>query len=461
VISRRWPTHGLLCAIAAALAIPLLPVVAPADDEALPQRLTLENAIALAYRNHPARLAEQARVGASRERIGEARSSLLPRVTGTAQYLRSTDNGIGPTVYWGASGVPRMPSTGEGKDNALSLADSFNNYLGSISAYQYLFDFGRHWGAIEQRTAESDAENARAQLIDLDLAYAVSRAYYELFAAREIVLVYEKAVAQREEHLHEADVKARVGLKPEIDVYTAKSELARAQMNLADARNNAVTVKVRLDNAMGIGMDAPDYELADPLAREPVAETLGPFVDTAFSMRPDLQMLQQDARAIGAEIKEYQSDYLPTIGASVGFDARGQTTDATRNAYAGVVIDWPIFNGFLTDHQVSEANLRREEIRHSIDDLRQQVYLQVKSAFLDWRAADTRIDKAEQTLTASRAELDLAQERYRTGLGSIIELIDAQRRYTADRAAEVSALADFFTAKAGLVRSVGGKLPTS
>jgi outer membrane protein len=87
--------------------------------------------------------------------------------------------------------------------------------------------------------------------------------------------------------------------------------------------------------------------------------------------------------------------------------------------------------------------------------------MQVKSAFLDWHAADTRIVKAEQTLAASRAELDLAQERYQTGLGSIIELIDAQRRYTADRAASVQALADFSTAKAALARSVGGTWPAT
>jgi outer membrane protein len=441
-----------------ALTTCLAPRVRAEASPVLPRRLTLEKAVALAFGNHPARLAEQARVGASRERIGEARSGLFPQVTGTAEYIRSTDNGIGNTVYLGATGVPRMPSTGERTN---SLADTFNNYLGSLTAYQYLLDFGRHWGIVAQRSAEADAEKAHARLVDLDLTYAVSKAYYDLVAAREIVQVYEKAVAQRREHLHDAEVKAKAGLKPEIDVYTAKSELARAELNLADAQNGAATAKVRLDNTMGIGIGAPDYDLADTLTREPVADALDPFVDVAFATRPDLKMLEDDARAVGAEIKEYKSDYLPTIGGATGIDTRGQDTDPAGNGYVGLVIEWPLFNGFLTDHQVSEAKFRLDEIRHSIDDLRQQVYLQVKSAFLDWHAADTRIVKAEQTLAASRAELDLAQERYQTGLGSIIELIDAQRRYTTDRAASVQALADFSTAKAALARSVGGTWPAT
>jgi outer membrane protein len=331
-----------------------------------------------------------------------------------------------------------------------------------LSAFQYLLDFGRRWGIVEQRNAEADAERARSKLVDLDLAYGVSRAYYDLVAAREIVNVYEQAVAQRQEHLHDAEVKSKAGLKPEIDVYTAKSELARAELDLVDARNAAATTKIRLDNTMGLGSGAPDYELADTLTREPVPDSFDPFLQAAMSDRPDLRMLQDDARAAEAEVRQYHSDYFPSVSAAVGVDVRGQDTDPARNGYAGLVIQWPIFNGFLTDHEVAEAKLKLDEVRHSTDDLRQQVYLQVKSAFLDWHAADKRIVKAEQTLDASRVELKLAQERYQTGLGNIIELTDAQRRYTADGAAAIKALADSSIAKAALLRAVGGAaLPTS
>ncbi|MBP1778546.1 MAG: outer rane efflux protein, partial [candidate division NC10 bacterium] len=95
----------------------------------------------------------------------------------------------------------------------------------------------------------------------------------------------------------------------------------------------------------------------------------------------------------------------------------------------------------------------------AIQDLRQRIFLQVKSAYLDWEASLQRIHRAEQTVAASRGELDLAEKRYEAGLGSIIELTDAQRRFTEDEAGYINALADFSIAKAALTRDTGAGPP--
>ena len=177
--------------------------------------------------------------------------------------------------------------------------------------------------------------------------------------------MFEKAVVQRTEHLREAQVKAKAGLKPDIDVYTAQSDLARAQLQLVDARNAAATAKVALDNAMGLGEHAPDYRQSDQLTYEQITDTVGrAHLERAFAQRPDLKMLLDEARAAGAEIKQYRSDYLPRVGGVAGYNVRGQDATPGNNFYAGLVVTWPIFNGFLTDHQVAEARLRQDAVRH-------------------------------------------------------------------------------------------------
>jgi outer membrane protein TolC len=436
----------------------LLTVVAAAEEQPIApgEELTLERAVALALELHPARMAAQAQAGAARERIGEARSSLLPQVFGVAEYLRATDNGIGDTTYLTAPGVTRAPSTGR---HVNQLTDTFDNYLASVAAFQYLFDFGRTHGLVEQRDAEADAEAARSRLVELDLVFQVSKAYFDLLAAKEIVTVFEQAVAQREQHLREAQVKSQAGLKPEIDVYTAQSDLARAQLQLVDARNGVATAKVALDNAMGLGDRAPEYTLSEQLSPGRITETSEQYLARAIEQRPDLKMLVDEARAAGAEIKQYRSDYLPRVGGVAGYNVRGQDATPGNNYYVGMVVTWPIFNGFLTDHQVEEARLKQDAVKHGIEDLRQQIVLQVKRSFLDWQASLDRIHQAEATLAASRAELELAEKRYETGLGSIIELTDAQRRFTEDGAAQVNALAGFSIARAALNRDTGCCLP--
>jgi outer membrane protein TolC len=416
------------------------------------ETLTLERAVALALRYHPTRLAEQARTEAARERVGEARSALLPQVFGVAQYLRATDNGIGDTTYLAAPGLARAPTNGRHTND---LTDTFDNYTAGVSAYQYLFDFGRTRGQIARRDAEADAERARLELADLDLVYQVSKAYFDLVAAKEIVGVFETAVAQREQHVEQASVKARAGLRPEIDTYTAQSELARTQLNLVNARNGEATAKLTLDNAMGIGGSVQDYVLSDALSYAPITDSVDVYLDRALRERPDLKMLEDEGRAAGAEITEHRGEALPSFGAVAGYSVRGQDTTPGNNFYGGLLITWPIFTGFLTDHEVAEAKLRQDAIAQDIEQLRQQVVLQVRSAFLDWQASVERIHQAERTLAASRVEVDLAEKRYEAGLGSIIELTDAQRRFTEDRAQYVQALAGFSVARAALDRNAG------
>jgi len=428
-----------------------------ADGPIVPgEELTLERAISLALQYHPAQMAAASRADAAHERIGQARSYLLPQVFGVSEYLRATDNGIGDTAYLPTLGVTRAPTAGRHENQ---LTDTFDNYLAGIAAYQYLFDFGRARGFVEQRDAEADAQRARLQLVRLDLVYGVTKTYYDLVAAKQIVKVFETAVTQRTEHLREAQVKAEAGLKPDIDVYTAQADLARAQLQLVNANNGAATAKVALDTAMGLGGQAPEYRQPDRLSWGPISDTMETYLERAFAKRPDLMMLVDDARAAGAEIKQYRSDYLPTFGATAGYNVRGQNATPGNNYYAGLLITWPIFNGFLTDHEVTEAKLHQDAIRHDIEDLRQRIILQVKRSFLDWQASVDRIHQAEKALEASRVELDLAEKRYETGLGSIIELTDAQREFTSAGAEDVQALAGYSIAKAALDRDTGSGVP--
>ena len=447
----------VLCVALAALGSARRAAAGP-DPIAAGETLTLERAVQIALRYHPARQAAQASADAGKERVGEARAALLPQVFGVAEYLRATDNGIGDTTYLAAPGVPREPSAGE---HVNQLTDTFNNYLGSLSAYQYLFDFGRTRGLIDERAAEADADAARLRVVQLDLVFQVSQAYYTLVATRQIVHVFEQAVAQREQQVREAKVKAAAGLKPEIDVYTGESALARAKYQLVDARNAAATAKVTLDNAMGLGEATPDYVQPATLTYGPVPAQVDPYVEQALAERPDLQLLLDEARAVGAQIQQYHSDYLPSLGAAAGYSVRGQDDAPGNNYYAGVLITWPLFNGFRTDHQVQEAKLRQQAVEHGIQDLRQRVVLQVKRSFLDWQASVERVHQAEQTVEASRVELQLANERYANGLGSIIELTDAQQRFTEDEAQRVKALASFSIARAALERDTGRGVPAA
>jgi len=424
-------------------------------------QLTLKEAIQIALKYHP-RLQEAAdNTSAAQQQIGQARSYLGPQLFGVTQYLRSSDNGIGNTQFYNPDGAfPRISGTNHNlpANDTSQNFDTDNNYMGGVALSQFLVDFGRRHGLVSERQFEAAAAAANQQLTELDLIYEVSQRYFELLEAKRLIAVYEKALEQRQYHLHEAQVKASAGLRPQLDTYVTGAEVERAQLHLVDARNSDEDAKVALDNALGLSDTAPEYELADILTYYPVKESFNDLLDTAFRSRPDLTALDDQAKAMGARIVQYHSDFFPSVNAVAGYSAMGTGTPAANNFNAGIVITWPIFNSFLTTDQIAESRFRQHAILREIEDLRQEVILQVHTAFLNWQASLQRIMRAEKTLAASRAELELSEKRYEAGLTSIIELEDAQRSYTFDDAAYADALYGFSVTKAAVDRATGRSL---
>ncbi len=439
-----------MCAAASAAEVPIAP-----NSE-----LTLKQATEIALRLHTRRMQSQAEAGAAHARVGEAKAYLLPQVYGLGQYLRSTTNGIGNTTYLNEQLFPRF--TGQNHDQANGdFSQSFsshNNWATGVSLQQFLFDFGKVRGFVDEQRANRDAAEARLKLTDLDLIYEVAQRYYGLLAAQQIVTVYEQAIQQRQAHLHQAQVMAQADLRPAIDVSVTQADLSRAEMGLIEAKNGVDDAKVALDAAMGLAGEAPPYRVTGTLSYEPVTATLDSLESTAMRLRPDLNALVSEARAAGARIVEAKSDYFPTADAQAGYIAMSNGLPAANNYFAGLVITWPLFNGFFTEEQVAEAKERQRAAEYAIADMRQRVIEEVHTTFLNWQASIAVIKKAEQTLNASREELRLADERYRQGLSSVVELDDAQRRFTEDSATYVNSLYGYATAKAAVQRATAESL---
>ncbi|MHB8383491.1 MAG: TolC family protein [Candidatus Binataceae bacterium] len=417
--------------------------------------LTLKQATQIALKLHPLRMESEATRTAASEGVGVARANLLPQVYGSAQYLRSTDNGIGNTSYFGLNIFPRVT----GRNHLLASSDfaqsteSSNNYLGGLSVSQFLFDFGRVRGFINERRADLEAADAKLKLTDLNLIYAVAERYYALLAADEEIKVYDEAIRQRQVQLRQASELAKADLRPGIDVSITQADLSRAQMEKVKAVNARDDAKVALDAAMGMADSAPPYKTVGTLTYSPVIEQLPNLLARAFQLRPDLKALVDEARAAGARVDQFKSDYLPTGTAQAGYTAMGTGLPAANNMFVGMVITWPIFNGFRTTDQVAEARAREHAIGYAFADMRQRVVEQVHTSFLNWQASVIVIKKAEETLAASRQELSLATQRYRQGLSSVIELDVAERQFTDDSATYVNALYGYSAAEAAVQRA--------
>jgi outer membrane protein TolC len=424
--------------------------------------LTLKDAIAIALKYHPLAAQAAAESGAAEEQVAEARSYLGPQLYGVSEYLRTTENGIRNTSYYNFSEVfPRLTGTNHDLpsiDTSQSWGTS-NNYANGLHLSQYLLDFGRRRGFVDQRRFEAAAASDEQQLVNLDLIFEVSQRYFDVLRTRQLAQVYEKEVeGERKSHLREAQLKVNAKLKPRYDLYVAKTQVDRGELDLVDARTAQANAILAFDNALGLGGMSPDYQLVDLLTYFSIIDDMNSLIRDALRLRPDMKEQENQGRAMGAQIAEYRSDYLPTANAVAGYSALGTGLPAANNFNVGIEISWPIFNSFLTSHQVVETELRRKAIDARIEDLRQHIIPQVATAFQNWQASLVQIARAERARADSRVQLDLAEKRYAAGRGDILELENAERFYTIDGARYVNALYGFSVAQAAVDRATARSL---
>jgi outer membrane protein len=248
-----------------------------------------------------------------------------------------------------------------------------------------------------------------------------------------------------------------VGTQPPIALAQQKAAVATAQVQVITAQNNYETAKAQLNQAAGIVGDT-DYDVGDELL-PPVDDEDQPFeslVAKAIANRPELAALVKQREADQATLRSAKGGYGPTVSAQAGFTEVGSNLDGlVPNWNAGLLLTWPIFQGGLTTGQIhqAEATLAGVDAQQSLEVL--QVRLDVSSAQLALRAAKTSIDAADDAVTNAREQLRLAEQRYATGVGSIIELNDAQVSYTSAAAQLVQARYQLASARAQLLAALG------
>ena len=262
-------------------------------------------------------------------------------------------------------------------------------------------------------------------------------------------------IKQMQLHLDQAKAFYAVGTNARIDVINAEVNLSNAQLSLINAENALKIAWVTLNNAMGTP-DPPEYTLEDNLAFQKYTITLEEATAHAFENRPDLKSIIAQRQAAEENISFARSGYYPTLSGNANYYSVGETTSSFEQGWsAGVALTVPVFNGFLTQQQVSGAKSNLNVLRANEESLRQQILLNVRQAYLNLVAAEASISTADLAAKQAKENLDLANGRYAAGVGSPIEVSDAFALYVTAQANLTNALANYKTSQASIEYAMG------
>ncbi len=423
-------------------------VLAAAAPAAPPRILSLDEALAAARAQQPQVRQAAATTEAALARVDESLAPMLPQVNGNANYQRATAN------Y--ASRPGALPSQISGGGSSQSWATS-NYFNFGLNASVLLYDFGQTRSRWRASQASASAQRADERATLEQVLFSVRTAYFQARAAKGLVTVARDTLANQQKHMDQTQGFVEVGTQAEIALAQAKTAVANADVALINAQNGYETAKAQLNQAMGV--EGPtDFDVADetlpPVAGEDGSTDV--LLDEAIKARPELAALADQVHAQELTLQALRGAYGPSVGASTGFsDAGVHMSSLTWNWNVALGVTVPIFQGGQTKAQVREAAANLAAVRAQADSARQLVRFEIEQARLAVRAAKAALKASGDALVNAQEQLRLAEGRYETGVGSIIELGDSQVALTSAAQQRVQADYNLSQARAGLLKALG------
>lgn len=394
--------------------------------------LTLDAARARALQGHPTLVRLRQQVKGDEARADQIGTALNPTVAGVV------DATIGAT-----------PPKDFGDPSTTVRAGVVANWL--------ITDFGRVGAHEKAARVAIMAQVTGIKAVEHDILVAVDTAFWSAKASLDLVAVTQASLAAETRHRQEAERFVEAGTRAAIEVARAKTQEARARADVVAAQTQARQALVSLGQAMGLTTTPAgvDGGWSQPLAEE----SQGPdeLFKAAWQVRAEVAAAEERVKAAEASLAAAEKGQLPTLSADAQLGVGAvDFEDWAPSWQVGVTFTWPFYDGGNTSALVAAARADLEAARLVMRELEVEIASEIRSALEAVASGKAEIEAANAVREAAEVELRLAEERWKEGLGSGIELADAQTRLTLAAADRTRAELTLALARARLSRALIG-----
>ncbi len=413
--------------------------------EADVDNMTLSQLVDIALANNPTTQIAWEDARATAAAWAEARGLYYPKISGSAGYFNARDGG---SSTGGAAFDEQYGNIG------LSL-----NYL--------LLDFGGREAEIDAaRLALLNANWNQNQAIQ-NVLRDVADVFYKYIGSKALVLADEINLQEAQTSLEAAELRLEAGVGTLPDVLQARATLAQVQLNLVEDIGDVEIYRGLLASVVGWPANTifDVSKQVGELPLEALRDNVNDLIDIGMKNRPALAAVQASVREKEAELREAKSEFFPDISATAQvfrFWVRpdGESSEYFTNYLLGVQLQVPIFQGFTLINAVRQASAELESARASLRLQEQIVIDEIWNSYYKFRTAVQSVEAADVLLVSSIESYDASLTRFRSGVGDIIELLNAQTTLAEARAEQVQNTTDVFTSYANLINAIGTEIPS-
>jgi outer membrane protein TolC len=404
------------------LAVPLTshPQPTNAPTSGAKQRISLQDAIALAHKNLPMYRSAVTEAGIARESSTQARDALLPSATFITSDLYTQPNNSIFRVIYIANNAPHEYVSQGNVHEQLDLA--------SFAAYR-------------RTAALAAAAKAQAEIASRGLVVTVMQAYFGVAAAEQKVAIAKRTADEGDTFLQLTKDLEAGGEVAHSDVIKAELQSEDRHRQFSEAQ--LARLNARLDLSVLIFPDANDnFELADDLHANIPLPPRPEFEAEAAHQNPEIRAALAAVQAANQDVTAARAGYFPTVTVDYwyGIDAERYATytpatppETARipnlGSAAQAALTLPLWNWGATQSRVRQAELRREQTKVELSYAQRKLLVEMRSLYSEAETALNELAGLQRSAQLAADSLRLTTLRYKDGEATVLEVVDAQTTY--------------------------------
>ena len=332
-----------------------------------------------------------------------------------------------------------------------------NDFSHSLGVSVPIYHGGQLKSQREQKRLALSTADLMLENTKQEIKLQTTNAYYEILRRRDMIRVREEEVQTLQQHLDQSMIRYSEGVVSKSDILASQVQLANAKQNLVSAQGDYDKAMAALNNIIGFDVNT-ELAIHDELRYVDYAVDLKYCTDFALENRPDYAAAEYNVKQLEASIEEARAGTRPSVDASLSKNAEGTKmlkTDVNRQWQVGVQVQWNLFDNGVTSAGVNQVKSRLRKAKSTAKQTLDNISLEVRNAYLDLTAAAENIKTTKTSVDQASEEYELAQLRYVEGVGTNLDVMDAQEKLTQARTNYASALYNYNAAKAALDKAMG------
>lgn len=402
--------------------------------------LTLDEGLKLVTENGRDIRISQAQVDAAEAGVTLARAPYLPSID---LYGRETWLQYQPAALFGTKPV-------------FTSQDQFTTY--GFKATQLLYDFGKTSSNINSSKYALQAKEMEALHFRNYTAFDFTLAYLDLLESEKLLAVTAEEVKRYEAHRKDTEARYKAGV-------ITRNELLQADVTLSDSLQRLLTA----ENSRSLKASRINSLIQKPLNDEVRPEEIqsgpsaGMSLEDAWAVaeteNPEIKDIDARIRAKEEGVSSIKSEYLPSIYVSGGYEYLENQYMVHQDNWSFIAgVNLNLFAGGASSGKIRMAAGELKALRMTRDKLQDAVRLEVKRAYLDIQSSVRKIEVTKTAVAQAEENLRLQKLRYREGVGTTTEVLDAVTLLTTAETNSWKALYGLKRAEAGLLYAMGREL---